>query len=105
MPITKSYSVRFSNTNIGPDPNDNKQLRDVLVDQVAQHGKAGHRGHHLPAIEMEGEHFQVRNLLHVGRFWRGSFARLRDEAPHVIGVTNIEREIDLEVGDRILEKT
>jgi len=53
---------------------------------------------------MEGEHFQVRNLSRVGRFWRGSFARLRDEAPHVIGATNIEREIDLEAGDRILEK-
>ena len=105
MPITKSYSVRFSNSNIGSNLNDNQQLRDVLADQVTQHGRADRHGHHLPAIEMEGEHFQVRNLSHMGRFWRGSFARLRDEAPHVIGATNIEREIDLEAGDRILEKT
>jgi hypothetical protein len=54
---------------------------------------------------MEGEHFQVRSLVRVGRFWRGCFARLRDEAPHVISAANVEREIDLEIGDRILEKT
>lgn len=105
MPQSKSYSVRFANTNIGADANNQDQLRDILGAQVARVGQADGVGHHLPAVEMEGEHFQVRGLVRVGRFWRGSFARLRDEAPHVIGNTNIEREIDLEDGDRILEKT
>lgn len=105
MPNSKSYSVRFANTNIGADPADQEQLRDILGRLVTQHGQADGPSHHLPAIEMEGEHFQVRSLTRIGRFWRGSFARLRDEAPHVIGATNVEREIDLEVGDRILEKT
>jgi hypothetical protein len=104
MPL-KSYSVRFANSNIGPDINNNRQLRDVLANEIAAHGIADGRGHHLRAIQMEGEHFQVRNLLHVGRLWRGCFARLRDEAPHVIDATNVERELDLDIGDRLLEKT
>ena len=77
-----------------------------MRDQVANHGEVdGRGGSNLPAVQMEGEHFQVRNLQRIGRFWRGSFARLRDEAPHVIGNTNVERELALEDGDRILEKT
>ncbi|WP_374658739.1 DUF6731 family protein [Inhella sp.] len=102
---TKSYAVRFANSNIGANLDQTQQLRDVLNEVVARRGRAEQRGHHLSAVPMEGEHFQVRNLVQVGRCWRGAFARLRDEAPHVIGLTDVEREIDLEDGERVLEKT
>ena len=102
---SKSFSVRFANSNIGADPATQYQLRDTLAGIVAADGIADGPGHHLPIIQMEGEHFQIRSLVRIGRFWRGSFARLRDEAPHIIGATNVEREIDLEVGDRLLEKS
>jgi hypothetical protein len=101
----KSYTVRFANTNIGASQERNQQLRDVLDATVTRRGRDGQRGHHLSTVAMEGEHFQVRNLVRVGRFWRGAFARLREEAPHVIGRADVEREITLEDGERVLEKS
>lgn len=100
----KSYSVRFANSNIGPELDTAQQLRDVLPGIMKDKGIADRSGHYLPAVQMESEHYQVRNLVRTGRVWRGCFARLRDDAPHVINAENVEREIDLDAGDRILEK-
>lgn len=105
MATSKTYSVRFANSNVGKNLKDNRQLRDVLDDLIRDHGVKDAVGHHLPSVELEGDYFQVRNLVKVGQCWRGCFARLRDEAPHVIDAQNIEKQLNLQVGDRILEKT
>jgi hypothetical protein len=105
MATNKAYTVRFANSNVGKKLEDNRQLRDILDYLINDRGVKDAVGHHLPPVELEGDHFQVRNLLKVGQCWRGCFARLRDEAPHVIDAQNKEKQLNLQVGDRILEKT
>lgn len=105
MSRTKSYSVRFANSNIGADPQHQRQLRDVLPDLLAPLGQRRGSPVHLNAVTMEGDFYQVRDLVQVGQVWKGCFAKLRDEAPHIISSANVERQIQLDEGDRILEKS
>ncbi|MDP3822872.1 MAG: hypothetical protein Q8R33_15480 [Burkholderiales bacterium] len=53
---------------------------------------------------MDGDGWQIRELIQVGTVWKGVFARLRDDAPHVVDVADTEHELDLDEGDRILDK-
>lgn len=61
-------------------------------------------GPHLPVIELGSEKFQMRDLQHIGTVWKGTFVKLRDDAPHVRAANNQERELELQDGDYIIEK-
>lgn len=94
MPKRK-YQVRFSRPKVGPSPTG---LADDLKAQEALHGK------HLPPQDLGGECYQVRDLQKVGKVWKGTFGKLREDAPHLVTSENEERELTLGDGDRLLEK-
>jgi hypothetical protein len=91
----KTYKVSFSRTAVGETA---APLHQSLRDAFTQHGL------HLPVLELSGEKFQMRDLQRVGAVWKGSFAKLRDDAPHVVAVNQQERELSLDEGDHIIEK-
>lgn len=94
---TKTFKVYFANTQVG-----NKKQTSItkcLTQAHEQHGK------HLPAMDLSNERFQVRDLQKVQRVWMGTFAKLRDELPHVVRASNnAEREIDVEDDEHVVEK-
>jgi hypothetical protein len=53
---------------------------------------------------LSGEKYQMRDLQHVGAVLKGSFVKLRDDAPHVVAADDQEHELDLEEGDHLIEK-
>lgn len=93
--MLKKYKVYFSRTAVGAD---GIPMTTKLVDAHAQFGD------HLPVVDFGDDKFQIRNLQRVGRVWKGAFARLRDEAPHVGSPQGDEREIELEENEHIIEK-
>jgi hypothetical protein len=94
MPI-HSYKVYFSRTSTGEagDP-----ITTKLKEAVAQHGA------HLPQIELDGEYFQMRNMNRIGAVWTGTFVKLREDVPNVVAANDQEHELELQEGDRIIEK-
>ncbi|NUZ07659.1 DUF6731 family protein [Piscinibacter koreensis] len=92
----KSYKVYFARTSMGQQGGSIAQALREAYEQF---------GPNLPPIELGGEGYQVRNLERTGRVWKGVFGRLRDDAPHIVdAVRDQEREIDLQEGDRIIDK-
>lgn len=91
----KNYKVSFSRPAVGETA---APLHQSLRDAFTQHGL------HLPVLELSGEKFQIRDLQRVGTVWKGSFAKLRDDAPHVVAINQQERELSLDDGDHIIEK-
>lgn len=91
----KSYRVYFARTAVGEDGG---PLSPKIADAVAQHGQ------NLPICDLSGDKFQMRDLERVGRVWRGSFVKLRDDAPHVVAADDEEHELELDDGDHIIEK-
>lgn len=91
----KSYRVFFANTSVGKE---GLPLGPELRSVVADHGE------NLPALQLSGERFQMRELKRTGTVWQGSFVKLRDDAPHVVAADNKEHELELEDGDHIIEK-
>lgn len=91
----KDYKVYFARSAMGQNGRSiANQLREVFQDH----------GVHLPALQLGGELFQMRDLQRVGRVWTGAFVKLRDDAPHVVTAEGDEQELDLQEGDRIIEK-
>lgn len=93
---TKTFQVRFTGTAVGTE--EVTTLDPHLVSLTFEHGS------NLPEVEFGGEGFQVRELLKVGQVWKGSFAKLRTDAPHVVDSADNEHELELEEGDRIVDK-
>lgn len=91
----RKYQVRFSRPVVGQSAG---SLSSVLGVLHTEHGL------HLPAIDLSGDRYQVRDLHKVGRVWKGTFGKLRDDAPHLVTRADEERELELEDGDRLLEK-
>ncbi len=91
----KSFRVYFARTAVGED---GEPLADHLAAAVAEHGE------NLPACDLSGEKFQMRDLTRVGRVWQGSFVKLRDDAPHVVAADDVESELTLNEGDHVIEK-
>lgn len=91
----RRYQVRFSRPIVGKsgDP-----LSGILGPLHQTHGT------HLPALDLSGDRYQVRDLQKVGRVWKGVFGKLRDDAPNLVNSADEERELALEDGDRLLEK-
>jgi len=58
----------------------------------------------LPIADIQNDKYQIRDLEKVGRVWKGAFAKLRDEAPHIVSADNTESAIPLGEDDHILEK-
>lgn len=99
MNKNKQYSVRFAKTTAGKDGKQN--LGHILADGFKQYQN------HFPAKEIAGygtDQYQVRDLQQVGAVWLGVFGKLRDEAPHVVDKNNKETTIQLNAGDKLLEK-
>ena len=94
MPKRK-YQVRFSRPVVGEKAT---PLSGILGELHLAHGA------HLLALDLSGERYQVRDLQKVGRVWKGTFGKLRDDAPHLVNSDNEEKELDLDDGDRLLEK-
>lgn len=55
-------------------------------------------------IELGGEKFQMRDMQLLFAVWKGSFVKLRDDAPHVVAANDQEHELHLEDGAHIIEK-
>lgn len=94
MPIRK-YQVRFSRPVVGKKA---RPLSGVLSKLHSEQGT------HFHPLDLSGERYQVRDLQKVGRVWKGTFGKLRDDAPHLVTSANVEKELDLDDGDRLLEK-
>ncbi|MGL4768027.1 MAG: DUF6731 family protein [Formosimonas sp.] len=64
------------------------------------------QGTHFREIKLgsESDSYQIRDVVKTGRVWQAIFARLRLDAPHIVNALNEEREIDLDEGERILDK-
>jgi len=91
----RTYQVRFGRPAIGKN---GEPLTSALTALHTQHGA------HLPARDLSGDRYQVRDLAKVGRVWKGIFGKLRNDAPHLVNSEDEEKELALEVGDRLLEK-
>ena len=94
MPI-KNFRVYFARTAVGER---GAPMTARLREAVNEHGP------HLPVANLSNDFFQMRDMERVGSVWKGSFVKLRDDAPHVVAADDQERELELEVGDRIIEK-
>lgn len=92
---SKSYRVYFARTACGPE---GTKLAPRLRDLFDAHGRE------LPVQNVQGDFFQVRELVRTGLVWSGTFAKLRDDAPNVISPAGDEREIDLEEGSWLIDK-
>lgn len=91
----KQFRVYFARTSVGDD---GSPLANHLRNAVDEHGP------NLPACDIDGGRFQMRDLTRVGRVWTGSFVKLRDDAPHVVAANDVESELPLNDGDHIIEK-
>lgn len=91
----KNFKVFFTRTSVGPDGD---SLASVLQTALMEHGT------NLPTIDLTGEKFQIRGITRIGTIWKGTFVKLRDDAPHVVAADDQERELDLEEGDHLIEK-
>jgi len=91
----KEYKVFFAKTTHGRG---GSPIAAGLQEAVEQHGQ------NLPIVNLSNEKFQMRDLERVGRVWKGCFAKLRDDAPHVVAANEEERELELDDGERIIEK-
>lgn len=61
-------------------------------------------GQHLPTADIQNDKYQIRDLERVGKVWKGVFAKLRDDAPHIVGADNTESAIPLGKDDHVVEK-
>lgn len=93
--MPKNYRVHFTRTSCGQAA---VPIAAALLAAVNEHGP------NLPHIDIGGDGFQLRELVRTGLVWHGVFARLREDAPHIVDAADLEREIELEEGDRILDK-
>lgn len=96
MSVKKTSPVYFYGSNVGA--REGSPLGPYLQRLHREHGA------HLPPVPLSAGLFQVRDLASSGRTtWRGTFAHLRDDAPHIV-VDGVERR--LRVGDdtRFVEK-
>lgn len=91
----KDYKVYFARSAMGKS---GRPVAQALAISFSEHGM------HLPALNVAGEMFQMRDLQRVGRVWTGAFVKLRDDTPHVVTAGGEEQELDLQEGDRIIEK-
>ncbi|CAM5787538.1 DUF6731 family protein [Ottowia pentelensis] len=91
----RTFQVRFARPVVGADA---APLAPTLRELSGAHGA------HLPAHDVGGERYQVRDLVRTGSVWRGVFGKLRDDAPHLVNGADEERELPLADGDRLLEK-
>ena len=91
----RKYQVRFAHPLVG-------KSADALAEPLR--AMNAHHGEHLPALDVSGDRYQVRDLKRVGRVWQGTFGKLRDDAPHLVTSADEERELPLDDGDWLLEK-
>lgn len=73
-------------------------MKEALLEAHQAHGDS------FPVVVLSGEKYQIRNLRQVGRVWKGSFAHLRDDAPHVASPAGVERELALDEDEHVIEK-
>jgi hypothetical protein len=92
----KAYKVHFTRSSIGEDGKG--RLGQGLAMSLESHGM------HLPKRQLESEWYQVRDLQYVGTVWKGTFAHLRPDAPHLVDRGGTEREIRLGPDDHVLDK-
>ena len=91
----KEFKVLFARASVGENA---ATLAGPFGDAFTRFGE------HFPAVDVGGEKFQMRDMLRVGTVWKGTFGKLRDDAPHVVQAGQKEREIDLEEDEFLLEK-
>ncbi|MEX8519049.1 MAG: DUF6731 family protein [Leptothrix sp. (in: b-proteobacteria)] len=96
MTKSKDYKVYFART---------KQGKKGIPISTALRAAVQTHGTNLPALDISNEWYQIRNLVRTGTVWQGVFAKLRPDPPHIVNSINqVEREIDLQHGDHIVEK-
>lgn len=92
---TKDYKVLFTRTAVGQQ---GVPIAATLSTLIQTHGP------HLPIQQLSTEKFQLRDLRCVGSVWFASFAKLRDDAPHVVDRAGSEHQLNLDAGSHIIEK-
>lgn len=96
---TKKYKVRFFNSSTG-----NGQLKaSELFEQLAKIIAVDTVG---PSILLGDNKFQLRELTSInnGKSFKGAFAKLRDDAPHIANETGAEKPITLNADEHLIEK-
>ena len=93
----KTYRVYFARSAI-EQKGSSAHLKVFLPTLLATYGI------HFKEIQLDSDSYQIRDVVKTGKVWQGVFARLRLDAPHIVNAQNEEREIDLDVGERILDK-
>lgn len=93
----RRYQVRFTRSSIGAE-----QPATTLATKFQLFLDT--HGAHAPTQNIDGYDWQIRDLHKYGTVWRGVFARLRHDAPHILDSADQELELALEEGDRILDK-
>ena len=91
----KNYKVYFSRSAVGEE---GLPITVSFQSLLAQHNE------HWPVADLGGESFQMRDMQRIGRVWKGTFVKLRDDAPHIVAANDQERELELDAGDHIIEK-
>ena len=93
----KTYKVRFANVTVASG-----DAYGPFEPELAR--LFGLYGEHFPEHHAEGFAYQIRDVYTVGNTWLGVFARLREDAPHKVDSNNNEVALQMDPGDRILEK-
>lgn len=91
----KLFRVFFARTAFGQKAG---AIAPRLARAVQDHGS------NLPVLDLSGDKHQMRDLQQTGTVWKGTFVKLRDDAPHVVAADDRERELDLDDGDYLIEK-
>lgn len=91
----KHFKVYFVRPSVGRK---GATLKELIASLSKENGR------HLPTEDIQNDKYQIRDLERVGKVWKGVFAKLRDEAPHIVGADNTESAIPLGEDDHILEK-
>lgn len=91
----KKFKVLFARTSMGED---GVPLSTAFAQALAQYGQ------HWPAMQAGGDSYQMRDMVRVGSVWKGTFGKLRDDAPHVVRAGQAERELALGDDEHLLEK-
>ncbi len=97
---TKSYRALFFNTSLARN-NNKYYLRDIFQPLLDNHSL---NSPHLPATNISGADFQIRDVTKIGNTIHGVFGRLRDDAPNKIDNTGVESQLLLLPTDKLVEK-
>ncbi len=96
---TKKYKVRFFQANVGANQTKASELLAGLAKIIAKDGVG-------PSILLGDNKYQIRELVSFNndKSFKGAFAKLRDDAPHIAHEAGTEKPITLDANEHLIEK-